>query len=160
MFRRIRRKRSIAALSVVAVLALAGGAYAYFSSNGSGTGTAGVGTSSPFVVTPGTAIGTLYPGGSAVTIPFSVKNNSQGYQNVAAIAATMASANGDIVHGSTEVTNCLASWFTPTPVNPTPAADLAPGATYSGSVTVQMIDSGTNQDVCKSASPDVTISAS
>ena len=64
--RRFTKTRVIAALSVIGVLALAGGAFAYFTSTGTGTGNATVGSSSTYTVTVGAPTGgSLYPGSGA-----------------------------------------------------------------------------------------------
>jgi hypothetical protein len=159
MFRKIGRKRGVAALSVIAVLALAGGAFAYFSSNGSGTGSATVGTATNFTVTPAAAVGSMYPGGGSSTFSYVVNNPSSGAQYLTGTTAVVASSGGNIVDGGSAVTGCSAAWFTASNTSPS-AQDLA-GSTSSssGSVTVTMSDSGTNQDPCKGHSPQITISA-
>jgi hypothetical protein len=161
MFRRIRRKRSIAALSVVAVLALAGGAYAYFTSTGSGTGSVTVGSASPWTVNPNAATGTsLLPGSGTQTITYTVTNASQGNQKLSGTTAQVASSSGNVTSGGTAVPGCLASWFTVNNTSPA-ATDLAGGASTTGSLTVTMQDTPTiNQNVCQTVTPDITISAS
>lgn len=162
MFRSITKKRSVVALSIVAVLAVAGGAYAYFSSTGSGTGTASVGTSSPWTVTPAAATGgPLVPGSGTETITYTVTNASSGHQKLNTTTASVASnSSGDVTTNGTDVPGCLATWFTVTNTPPA-AADLAGGATQTGgSLTVTMPNVNTNQDSCKGASPDITINAS
>ena len=162
MFRKITRKRNIAVLSTLAVLALAGGAYAYFTSSGNGTGTATVGTATAFTVQPVAATGgPLYPGSGSESIGYTVKNPGGGAENLSATTATVASSGGNITQGGTAVVGCLASWFTATNNAPTLPQDLAAGATSTaGSVTVTMADSGTNQNACENSSPDITIHAS
>jgi hypothetical protein len=159
MFRRIRRKRSIAALSVVAVLALAGGAYAYFTSTGTGTGSAKVGSALPFTVAPAAATGSMYPGAGTSVINYTVTNTSTGHQQLNTTTATVASSGGNVTSGAVPVSGCLASWFTPTNTPPA-AVNLAGGGTATGSVSVAMTDSGTNQNVCQGVTPDITINAS
>jgi hypothetical protein len=160
MFRRIRRKRSIAALSVVAVLALAGGAYAYFTSTGTGTGHALVGSATAFTVTPAAATGgPLLPGSGTETIGYTVTNPSAGHQQLNTTTALVASSGGNVTSGGTAVPGCLASWFTVTNTPPA-AVNLAGAGTATGSLTVVMTDSGTNQNPCQAVSPDITINAS
>jgi hypothetical protein len=162
MFRKIGKKRGVAALSVIAVLAVAGGAYAYFSSNGSGTGSATVGTATNFTVTAQAATGSMYPGAGSSTFTYVVNNPGTGAENVTGTTATVASSGGNILDGGTPVSGCSASWFTASNTAPTGLPqDLAGGtSSTSGSVTVTMSDSGTNQDACKGHSPQITISAS
>jgi hypothetical protein len=162
MFRKIGKKRGVAALSVIAVLALAGGAFAYFTSSGGGTGSATVGTATNFTVTAQAASGSMYPGGGSSTFSYVVNNPGTGAENLTGTTATVASSGGNIVDNGTAVSGCSASWFTAS--NTAPAGlpqDLAGGtSSTSGSVTVTMSDSGTNQDACKGHSPQITISAS
>jgi hypothetical protein len=160
MFRRIRRKRSIAALSVVAVLALAGGAYAYFTSAGSGTGHALVGSPTAWTVTPAAATGgPLLPGFGTETINYTVTNASAGHQELNMTTAVIVSSGGNVTSSGTAVPGCLAAWFTP--VNTPPAAaDLAGGGTATGSLTVTMTDAAVTQNACQGVSPDITITAS
>lgn len=154
------KKRTLA-LAVVAVLAVAGAAIAYFSSTGSGTGSASVGSSSAFTVSVSAATGgPLLPGSGTQNLAYTVTNPSSGNQNLnGTTAAVAADSNGDIKQGGTAVAGCKASWFTVT--NHSPAAqNLNGGGSANGSVDVIMTDSGTNQDSCQAASPDITVSAS
>jgi hypothetical protein len=163
MLRRFTRKRAVVALTIVAVLAVAGGALAYFSSSGSGTGQASVGKSTALTVNVSSdSSGSLYPGSGTETLTYTVKNPSSGAQNLSATSTSVASLNGDITQGGVELTGCKVSWFTATNTAPTPLPqNLAGGATSTaGSVAVAMIDSGTNQDVCQNAKPDISVSAS
>ncbi|MDQ6836498.1 MAG: SurA N-terminal domain-containing protein [Actinomycetota bacterium] len=162
MFRSFTKKRSIVALSIIAVLALAGGAYAYFTSSGSGTGAASVGTSSLFTVNPAAATGgPLYPGSGSESISYTVTNPSSGAQNLSGTTAAIASSGGNITHNGTPVAGCLASWFTATNTPPTLPQNLAGGATSTaGSVAVTMSNAAVSQNACQNQSPDITISAS
>lgn len=161
MFKKFTKGRSIA-LSVVATLAIAGAAYAYFTSTGTGTGNATVGTSTAFVVTVAAPTGgLLYPGSGTDTLSYTVRNPSAGAQNLSATTAVVASSGANITQSGTPVVGCLAAWFTATNTPPTLPQDLAGGATSTaGSVAVTMTDSGTNQNPCENATPDITVSAS
>jgi hypothetical protein len=160
----LKRKRTLAALSIVAALAVAGAAFAYFTSTGSGNGSASVGSSTAFTVavsSDGTS--SLYPGSGSETLTYSVTNPSAGHQNLSATSTAVASnVAGDVLHNGTPVAGCKASWFTTVNHAPTPLPqNLAGGATSTnGTVDVTMQDSGTNQDPCQGASPDITVSAS
>jgi hypothetical protein len=149
-------------LVVVAVLAVAGAAAAYFTSTGSGTGNATVGTSTGFTVAVGAPTGgLLYPGSGTDTLSYTVHNPSSGAQNLSATSAVVASSGGNITQNGTPVVGCLSSWFTATNTPPTLPEDLAGGATSAaGSVAVTMSDSGTSQNACENATPDITVSAS
>jgi hypothetical protein len=163
MFRTFTKKRSIVALSLIAVLALAGGAYAYFSTTGQGTGTVTVGSASTFTVTPqGATGGPLLPGNGTEVIGYTVANAStSGNQQLNTTTAKVNSSGGNVTtgNGSTVVTGCQASWFSVTNTPPT-AQVLAPSGTASGSVSISLSDPGVNQDKCQGVSPDVVINAS
>lgn len=159
MLRRFTRRRWIAALAV-AVLVGSGVAFAYFTSSGSGTGSAKVGRSSSWTVVPDTATGTMLPGSGDSTFTYTVENPSSATQHLNATSAAVdADAQGDITEDGNAVAGCKASWFHATDTSPAPA-DVAAGDSVSGSVTVTMDESGTNQDACQGSSPDITVSAS
>jgi hypothetical protein len=162
MLRRFTKKRMLAALSVVAVLVGAGAAVAYFTSSGSGTGQASVGSSTAFTVNVAAATGgPLYPGSGTETLSYTVHNGSSGNQNLSSTSAAVAAdSSGNITDHGTSVAGCQAAWFTATNHAPTLPQNLAGGADSSaGSVDVTMQDSGTNQDACQGAHPDITVSA-
>jgi hypothetical protein len=161
--RRFTKKRVIGALSLIAVLALAGGAFAYFTSTGTGTGNATVGSSSTYTVTVGAPTGgTLYPGSGTDTVSIDVHNNSSGNQQVSNVAASLtANGSGDVYNANTSAyaTGCKASWFTVTPSETGLPADLNGGGDYTTSATISMQDSNTNQNACQGVAPQVTVSA-
>jgi hypothetical protein len=162
MLRRFTKKRTLAALTVVAVLAAAGAAFAYFTSTGSGTGSATIGSATAFNVTVNNPTGgPLYPGSGSESLSYTIKNAGSGTQNLSATSvAVTADTNGDVKHNGASVAGCKASWFSA--VDNAPAyGPLAGGASVNGSVTVTMPDNTTdNQDACQSASPDVAVNAS
>jgi hypothetical protein len=159
---KIFTKGRIVALSVVAVLAVAGVAYAYFTSTGTGTGNATVGTSTAFTVAVAAPTGgLLYPGSGTDTLSYTVHNPGAGAENLSATTAVVASSGGNITQSGTPVVGCLSAWFTATNTAPTLPQDLAGGGTSTaGSVAVTMSDSGTSQNPCENATPDITVSAS
>lgn len=143
-----------------ALVVLAAAAYAYFTDSGSGTGQAGVGTSTPWNVTFQATTGTMYPGAGTSTVPYTVTNDGSGNQRLTGTTATVVNdGSGNVKQNDAAVPGCLASWFSA--VNSPPAATtVAPGANVTGSVAVTMSESGTNQDACKSVTPDILVSAS
>jgi hypothetical protein len=162
MFRRFTKKRVVVALSVVAALAVAGGAIAYFTSSGSGTGHGTVGSSTPFTVAVNDATGgPLLPGSGTETLAYTITNPSGGTQNLAHTAvAVHADANQDITDHGTSVAGCKAAWFSATDNAPT-YGPIAGGAHVSGSVTLTMPDNTTdNQDPCQGSHPDIAVNAS
>jgi hypothetical protein len=161
-----KNKKIIALILGTAVAAvLAVGAYAYFTSTGTGSGSASVGTSTTWAVTTLSATGgPLTPGGPTESITYKVKNNSTGAQNLANVAISIANSDGT---AWTAVSGCSKNDFSIDGAaagalynDTAQAADLAPGATATGSITLQMVDSGSNQDGCKGATVPLYLSAS
>jgi hypothetical protein len=158
MFAKLGRRRAAVAAALVAVVAFAVAAYAYFTSSGSGTGSASVGTASPWGVSVGSPTGgPLYPGAGSEDLAYTITNGSSGHQQLETISAAVASSGGNITHNGTAVAGCSASWFTAVNHPPSLPSNVAGGGSRSGSVTVTMQDSNTNQDACKNASPDITV---
>jgi hypothetical protein len=162
---KLKSKRTLVLIGVLAVASVAVmGAYAYFTSTGSGSGSASVGTSTAWAVTTDAATGgPLVPGGPTETVAYHVKNNSAGQQKLQAVAISVANANGS---AWTSVAACSKDDFkldaaaAGATQTDTPAVNLAPDAQYDGSITIQMVDTGSNQDGCKNASVPLYLYAS
>jgi hypothetical protein len=150
-------KRTVVLLAVVsaAVLAAVAG-YAYWTSSGSGSGSATVGTDTPWQVDVAAATGgPLTPGGPYQTVGYSVTNNSTGNQYLAGVPVSVANPDGSAWDGPG---NCSAADFS---VNGAAAGasynhvalgqTCGPGGSGSSSVTVQMVDTGVNQNDCRTA---------
>src|SRR5258708_2328949 len=124
MFRKaLKKKRNVAALSVVAALALAGMAFAFWTTTGSGSGTGSVAASGGTLALHGTITSELTPGGeSAVT--FTADNTNKSSEEVGTVHAVVSI---DETHANA---GCNASDFTiaDTPQNQLIAAktDRAP----------------------------------
>jgi hypothetical protein len=167
MFRRFRKKRSLA-LSALLLLLLAGGAVAYFTASGSGTGTATVGTSSTLTI-HGSSASTLYPGISS-TVSFTVDNPSPGRQqlgtihlaSVKACVGAGSSWNGSsCTSGGVEATTCESAetgasdtntanfWVADVVANQDLANGNGQAVTATG--TLKMNDLSSSQDACKNA---------
>src|SRR5450755_3549745 len=102
MFRIFRKKRTLAALSVVAVLVCAGAAVAYFTSTGSGTGSASVGSSTAFTVAVSPATGgPLYPGSGTENRAYPAHTPGWGPQGRGATPASVASSGANTTSGGT-----------------------------------------------------------
>jgi hypothetical protein len=173
--RRFTNKRAVAALCLIALLAVAGGAYAYFTNNnGSATGSGSVGASSPWHVTA-TAFtgGPLYPGSGTETGTTTVTNTSNGNQKLTTITATIAAPTNTGTDAT--IPACTASDFALSdPGSNWNVASGGQSATYSvgvdeagtspgpaGSVTtpqltISMNDASHNQNNCQNATPNVT----
>jgi allophanate hydrolase subunit 2 len=174
--RRFTKKRAVAALSLIAVLALAGGAYAYFTSTGNGTGTATVGSASTWTVgETGTATGgPLYPdaaigGANVQTDKYTVTNAGKGSQNLTQVVVSIANANGSAWSSQTNPATpaCTAADFSVGAqavgtawTDTSLAGDYTASQSKNGTVTVEMIDSGKNQNNCQGLTVPLYFSAS
>ncbi len=156
MLRKFNKKTVLIALSVVAVLAVAGTAVAYFTNSGSGTGSATVGTSVAATV-DGTSTAILYPGDPAgIPVSITVTNNGAGSQQIDTVHFTGADAFAgpgftNPIPVGTGAGQCDVAAFTM--ANVLINEDLAAGATTSGvhTGTLKMADTGVSQDGCKNA---------
>ena len=153
--RRIKHKKLVMAISIIAVLALAGAAFAYWTASGTGSATASVGTDqgvtiNNFVFSGGPAgNGKLYPSHS-VTVTFDIVNNSA--NTPVKVGKVVADTSGGNTNGISGLAgNCLAAdfHFGNVDVN----TEIADGATITRSGTLSLDDTGVNQDDCKLAAP-------
>lgn len=142
------RRRTIAVLGSVGVLALAGVAIAYFTASGSGTGTGSAGTSTAFVL-HGSVTDPLYPGTSS-DVTFTVDNKGSGNQKL------------DTIHldsVSTDKPGCVVADFSMP--NVVVSHDYAPGdgqaVTPKG--TISMANTNVSQDACKGATLTLSLSS-
>jgi hypothetical protein len=134
-----------------------GVAFAYWTSTGSGTGTATTGTSTVWEVTTDAATGpALTPAGSTQDVTFHVKNNNTGVQRLNGVVVTVAGPGGAVWDGPG---TCSAADYNVLQHTVPALSDVASGATYSGTVTIQMVDTGSNQDDCKTATVPLYVSA-
>lgn len=161
---RSRKARIIVTAAVLAVaVALGGIAAAYFTATGSGAGSALVGSPGYFAVSihPGPT-GSMYPGSGSSIVGFTITNEGSGHQSLNSIGtAVMATGNDAMTSTGSDISGCLATWFAAAldPANPTLPVDLAPNATYTGSVDVTMTDADVDQGACQGAMPGVAITA-
>ena len=155
MFRnKFTKKRVLAALSVVGVLAVAVTAFAYWTTSGSGSGSATAGSDAGVTVSGDPANG-IYPGGSAAVTSTVTNSSSTQKQFVTNLHVTISI---DSVHAGN---GCSASWFTykadsETSGDSNPHAvalntELATSGTKTVDGHVFMANPNTNQDACKGA---------
>lgn len=149
---RITRKKYGVIAAATAILLLVGGiAYAYWTSTGTGNGTATTGTSSDWEVTiDSISTADLTPGGPTKTISFHVKNTNTGVQSLENTVASVVDTSdagctdGDFAVGTPVITY----------------GSVAAGATVDGTFTLQMIETGSNQDPCKNVTVNLKVDAS
>jgi hypothetical protein len=174
-----RSKKAVAVLVAGAIaLGGAGAALAYFTSSGNGTGSGTVGAAGSWTVGSTTATATGYATGlqpgvaaSDETVTVNITNAGTGQQELNSF--TISVANGDGSPWSSGTTNfpsevaCTSAEFT---LGGQAAAgsytvsgladDLAPGATYTTTVNLHMLDNSYAQDNCQSATVPLYIAAS
>ena len=156
----IKKPSRIKRIAVVGgtTIALVGGgaAFAYWTTSGSGTGSASTGTSSAFgVQVEQVNLTDLTPGGPTDTVHFTVSNNNSGAQRLQAVVAKVGTADGT----DWSVTGCSTADFTVSAPAFT-AGDIASGGSTSGTFTIQMVNSTSNQDGCKGVTVPLYVSAS
>jgi hypothetical protein len=176
MLRRFTKKRAAVGLGVVSALVLSVAAYAYFTSTGTGSGSASVGSATHWTVgesgTPSS--GALYPdasigGANVQTHHYTVTNGGSGSQNLSQVVISVAKSDGSSWSAQADSSKpaCTASDFSVgaqsvgSSWNDTSqAADYTAGQAKTGTVTVEMIDNGHNQDNCQGVSVPLYFSAS
>ena len=154
---RLSKRLAIIATSAVATVAVASGAFAYWTTSGGGSGSASVGNASAVTITPVTITGTLVPGGAAASVAFTINNPSATDVKVGGPAVDNSGPDG-IVGNSDDLTNgisglpagCSASDFTFSSSDT--GYSVAHGGTASGSGTLSMSNSTSDQNTCKGAS--------
>jgi hypothetical protein len=171
----MNKKVAVVGIAVALVLGLGGAAFAFFTTTGTGTGSAPIGDAANLSVTLGTITGgSLFPtaffDANAVvdTVPYTVANTGDGNVNLTTVVMevtpgfSFTDAAGDPA--------CTAADFSingqavGTPAIAAPDVTLlgltdAPANAYDGSFTLQMVDSGLNQDSCQSGSVPLTVIA-
>lgn len=172
-------KRKIAIGVAIASLGVGGVvAYAAFTSTGTGTGTGSVGSATTWGVSSTTSVGSLYPGNASSdeTVTVTIKNNGSGYQLLNSFIISVANNDGTAwtptaspyatENGCSQAdfrlgTNTGAGSYTVNhSVDSTLPDDLAPGATYTTTVNLHMLDTLVPQDNCQATSVPLYISAS
>ena len=172
--RRFTRKRVVAALSLIAVLAVAGGAYAYFTARARGMAAEQSACQTGYVVTDTSTPVTLYPGTGSFGITGTVNNPGAANQGlgsltVAITSPTPGSNPGDPSHP------CSASDFALSGGSGWVVASGGDSATYtypSGNeldhaatvnfptgLSISMVDRDYDQDNCQGATVNWTDSA-
>jgi hypothetical protein len=169
--RRFTKKRAVAALCLIALLAVAGGAYAYFTSTGNGTGSGTVGSATNWGVSSTTSGGPMYPGTTSgdETVAVTITNNGSGQQALNAFTISVANSNGSAWTSSTTShpteNACSANDFAlggqtasgSYTVTLTTPDNLAPGASYTDNVNLHMLDTGVPQDNCQGLSGSTAV---
>ena len=143
------RHKKITAIGAVCLLMAAAGAYAYWTQGGSGSGSAGTGTTTALTIAQTSTVAGLAPGAGAQSLSGTITNSGSGTVFVTSVTAALSSTG--LPAGCT-----TADYRINDPVA-TVNANVAGGAstTWSGP-SIEMVDTGANQDACKSATVTVT----
>ncbi len=174
---RFKSKKFLVVVGVLVAIAVAGGAYAYFTNTGHGSGSATVGTATNWTVgesgTP--SGGPLYPdaaigGANIQTDSYTVTNPAKGSQNLHQVVISVASGDGSAwsAQADTGKPACTAADFSVGGQAVGSAwTDTALAGTFTagqskttGSVTVELIDNGKNQDNCQGVTVPLYFAAS
>lgn len=154
MFRRFARPK-IGAIAAVCVMLSAAGAYAYWTQGGSGAGSAVTGTNEAVTINQTSVIAGLYPGGPAQPISGNFTNTNDGAVHIASVTVTFGSLEGSPAGCSSadyQINNATAT------VNANiPSGD--PVGSWSGP-SIQMLNSGTDQNGCKNATINLSFTSS
>jgi hypothetical protein len=154
MFRKtLKRKRTLAVLGVVAILAVAGIAVAYWTTSGSGGGSGSVAASNGTLTLHGTITDALTPGGSS-PVTFTADNGNSSSLQVGTVHAVVSI---DEEHANA---GCQASDFTiaDTVENQVIAASSS-GVALAHDGSISMADTAENQDACKGATVSLSLSS-
>lgn len=162
-----RKRFTLVATTMAAVLVGGGIAVAYWTTTGTGTGngTVGAGTTQVTVAQDGAPAG-LVPGGPAQPIDFTVSNPTSGPLQISGVAVSVAVAGSPV--------GCTSADFTVTqPSKPSGGTPLqvpaggslsftsaGGGATGGTGASIAMVNSGSNQDACKGVTLDLTYNVS
>ena len=168
------RTKKVAAVVIATAIALggAGAALAYFTSSGTGSGTATVGTAGSWTVgesgTP--SGGPLYPdaaigGANIQTDSYTVSNPNAGSQDLTSVVIEVSptfsvqDANLDPACTAADFSvggQAVGTAWTDTSLH----GDYISGASETGTVTVELIDNGANQDSCEGQTVPLVFTAS
>ncbi len=151
------RRRIFLLVGVVAVLAIAVGAYAYWTQGGTGSGTATAGTTSAITVNQTSTVSGLYPGGSAATLSGNFDNPNASAVTISSITAVVSSISGGA--GDAAKPACTTADFS---IGGSVGTTAVPSGSGTGSwtgLTIQLLNTAANQDNCKGATANISYTA-
>jgi hypothetical protein len=146
-----KKRIAAVALSGAVILGAGGIAAAYFTSTGTGTGTGAVGTAGNNITVVGTETVALTPAGPGGTVSFTASNGSNFNQRLSNIH--LVSITPDVSHPTCATVLGTDFSMADVPVGVTDG-NLAPSASnvaLTETGTLQMLDSGVNQNACQGA---------
>jgi hypothetical protein len=151
---RIRNHKAALVVGGLLAVVAAGAAYAYWTNSGTGSGSAATGTNVGITVTQTTTPSGLYPGGPTASLAGSFTNTNAGKVYVHQITATIGTPTGPNIDGTHP---CLATDYQINgfPVTVDAEVPATSGGTWTGA-SIQMLDTGSNQDGCQGATVPLT----
>ena len=148
---RITRKKKFFVAGVAALGLVGGGsAIAFWTTTGSGSGTAATGTTAAIVVNQTPFAAALYPDGSPVTLSGTFDSNNTGLVSITSVTALIPVAWSAQANASKPA--CTAADFVIAGNTGVPRIVVPVGSgvgSWTG-LTIQLINTTTNQDNCKS----------
>jgi len=151
-----RKRRVVAAITVVAVAAASTAAYAYWTAGGSGSGSGTAGSTVGLIPRQTTVLSAMYPGDSPQTISGNFDNSNDGPVYVSTVTASIASVTKA---SNAPAGTCDASDFTLASPVMNVGAQVPTGngkGSFSGATIHFNNKAAVNQDACQNAT--VTLS--
>ena len=156
-----RKKRAIVVLAaVVAASGLGTLAYGYWTESGSGTGGATAATTSALTVNQTSTVTGLYPGSTPQGLSGNFDNPNTSQVTLTSVTASVS----DVQKGGVSIAaTCDPSNFSIAGTGTVGSGGVVPSGSAKGSwsgLTIQLLNTSSNQDACKGASPVISYSAS
>jgi hypothetical protein len=149
----VKSKKVIAGGLAASVLT-GGGAYAYWTGGGGGTGAAGTASGTMALTVSQTALTPMTPGMAAQTLSGTFGNTNTAPVYVATVTASITSVTGGA--GACSLSNYSLLEPEMTVGAEVPVGTLGTWGGVADGATIQMLDTGVNQDGCKGATVNLT----
>jgi hypothetical protein len=148
-----KRRWLVLAILLVALAITAVAGYAFWTAGGSGTGSADVGTTSSLTINQTSSVTGLRPGGTAQPLSGDFDNPNAFSVRVNTVSASLDAASLPA--------GCNPAWFSIVGSPATNTQDVPSGNAQGswGGISIQLTESGTNQDACKGATVSIDYSA-
>jgi len=141
---RLLHNKKVTACALIGLLLVAGGAYAYWTQTGAGSGEADTGTTSELVILQVSTPTGLAPAAGSQPLSGTIENPSEGTVHVTSITATLTSTG--LPAGCT-----VDDYLINDPVVDYDADILGGDVDPWTGPSIEMVDTGENQDACKGA---------
>jgi len=143
-------------MGTVAIVGVSAAAYAYWTTTGSGTGTASTGQGESIVVNQTSTITGLVPDGPEQDLSGNFDNPNAGPVTIDAVSAEVV----DVTEAVGVTGTCSPADFVIRGSSTVSASIPAGDGTGSWSgLTIQLVDSGANQNACKNATVQIAYTA-